>query len=50
MDSIKCKMCEETFDQTDATLVEEFESIEECGRCTACVEEYGTGGLWPDQF
>lgn len=36
MNKIICPICETEFDQADASLIEEFETIEEEGMCLDC--------------
>jgi hypothetical protein len=44
----QCELCDyEWFDQENLNLIEDYESIEQNGRCVACYEEWSDG--WPDR-
>lgn len=47
-----CELCEtdylEKYDDDEPILVEEYENLEQWGRCTDCIGEYGTDG-YPDR-
>jgi len=49
---LKCELCDhdylENYDEGEAISVEEFENLTQWGRCTGCIEEYGTDG-YPDR-
>jgi hypothetical protein len=49
MDNLpKCELCgTDWFDETNDSIVEDYESIEENKRCTGCYEEWGDE--WPDR-
>lgn len=51
-DVLVCELCEtdylEKYDEDEPILVEEYENLEQWGRCTDCIEEYGTDG-YPDR-
>jgi hypothetical protein len=48
MEKIKCELCGEEFDNSDLMYIEQFECIEENGRCVDCYEEYGDN--YPDRI
>ena len=41
--SIVCEMCGTELNEEDPNLIEDFESIQEHGRCIDCYEEWGNG-------
>lgn len=44
----QCELCDyEWFDETNPTLIEDYESIEENKRCTGCYGEWAD--QWPDR-
>lgn len=51
-DFMKCELCEfgylENYEENESISVEEYENLTTEGRCTGCIEEYGTDG-YPDR-
>lgn len=51
-DVLVCELCEtdylENYDEGESISVEEYENLTTEGRCTGCIEEYGTDG-YPDR-
>ena len=49
---MECELCGttymENYEEGEAMSVEEYENLTSYGRCTDCIEEYGTGG-YPDR-
>lgn len=48
----KCELCElgylEKYDKNEPPSLEDFENLNDYGRCTDCIEEYGIDG-YPDR-
>lgn len=48
----KCEICEleylENYTKGKPPSLEDFENLNQWGRCTGCIEEYGTDG-YPDR-
>ena len=49
---LKCELCDhdylENYDEGEAISVEEYENLDQWGRCNDCISEYGTDG-YPDR-